>query len=113
MKTIKKSVSDWTCGFEESYSVSEIELTINQDLINQISIAWEYLKDKGKQSIWITCKLDEVNFISDDEEFNNYVYSIGIRVFGDRTIFIECRDNCCLECYSSTIEENELKTTIN
>jgi hypothetical protein len=87
MKTIKKSVSDWTCGFEESYSVSEIELTISQNTINEISNAWDYLKDKDNQSIRITCDLDEVNFISDDEEFNSYVYSIGIRVFGDRTFF--------------------------
>ena len=112
MKTIKKSVSDWTCGFEESYSVSEIELTINQDLINQISIAWEYLKDKGNQSIGVTCKLDEVNFTSDDEEFDENVYTIFIRVYKDRTIIIECR-TCCLVCYSSTIEENELSTTVN
>ncbi len=113
MKTIKKSVSDWTCGFEESYSVSEIEVTINQNLINQISIAWEYLKDKGNQSIRISCELDEINFTSDDEEFNKYVNTIFIRVHRDRTIFIECRDTCCLVCYSSSIEENELKTTIN
>jgi hypothetical protein len=108
MKTIKTSINDWTCGFEESYSVSEIELTISQETINQISIAWDYLKDNGNQSIRITCNPDEVNFTSDDDEFNNYVYSIFIRVNGDRTIFIECRDTCCLLCYSSRIAENEI-----
>ena len=113
MITINKSINDWTCGFEESYSVSEIELIFDQDLINQISNGWEYLKDKSNQSIRITPNPEEVNFKSDDEEFDENVYSIFIRVYKDRTIIIECRDTCCLVCYSSTIEENELRTTVN
>lgn len=113
MITINKSVNDWTCGFEESYSVCEIELTFDQDLINQISLAWEYLKDKINQSIRITRNQEEVHFKSDDEEFDENVYSIFIRVYKDRTIIVECRDTCCLLCYSSTIEENELRTTVN
>jgi hypothetical protein len=62
MITINKSVNDWTCGFEESYSVCEIELTFDQDLINQISLAWEYLKDKINQSIRIISNKEEVQY---------------------------------------------------
>ena len=108
MNAIKKNVSDWTCGFEQSYSVSEIELTFDKNIVNQISLAWKYLEDKDNQSIRITCKLEEVNFKSDDYEFDENIYSIFVRVHNDRTIIIECRDKCCLMCYSSIIEENEL-----
>jgi hypothetical protein len=109
MKTIKKRVSDWTCGFEQCYSVSKIKLTLDDDLVNQISIAWEYLSDKRNQSIRINCNLDKVDFKSNDVDFNFKVNSIFIRVFNDRTIIIECRDHCCSMCYSSIITEKELK----
>lgn len=113
MITINKSVNDWTCGFEESYSVSEIEITFDQVLINQISLAWDYLNDKGNQSIIISSEVEKVNFKSDCSEFDNNVYTIFIRVCRDRTIIIECRDHCCLMCYSTTILENELKVNLN
>jgi hypothetical protein len=109
MKTIKKRVCDWTCGFEECYSVSKIKLTLGDDLINQISIAWEYLSDKRNQSIRINCNLDEIHFNSNDDDFNRKVYSIFIQVYRDRTIIIECKDHCCSICYSSIITETELK----
>lgn len=108
MNTIKKNVNDWTCGFDQSYSVSEIELTFDKNIVNQILQAWNYLNDKENQSIRISCKVEEVNFKSDDCEFDENIYSIFVRVYKNRTIIIECQDQCCLMCYSSTILENEL-----
>jgi len=97
-----------TCGFEDLFNVNKLRFSFTKKRIKEIQDAWEYLKNKPSQRVQIVVNPMELEFESDDELFNTQVYQLIISIEYDRTIYIECCDDCCSKCFSDFISEVEM-----
>jgi hypothetical protein len=109
MKKITKPISHFTCGFTETYLVSSIEFTFHKkSILKELERCWRYLKNKPNQTIQIPMDPSDLDFSSDDEDFNCEIYKVTIIVNRNESIYLECLDGCCSKCWSKIILKEEI-----